>query len=61
MHSKSEQDCEAGVGDTLELDGYRVGLDAMEDACVARGDPVDCEESETSMHNKFEQVREADV
>ena len=61
MHSRPEHDCEAGVGDMLELDKYSVAVDAMEDACVARGDPVDCEESETLMHDNSEQVGEADV
>ena len=61
MHTKSKQDCEAGVGEMLELDEYRIGLDAIEDASVARGDPVDCEDSETSMQDKSKQVGEADV
>ena len=43
------------------LDAVGKALDAVEDACVAPGDPVDCEDSETSMQKKSKQVGEADV
>ena len=41
MHSKSMQDGEADVEDMLELDEYKVGLDAMEFRLDTAEDGID--------------------